>query len=91
MTTLLIAGLIALVFGMARTAKQMSMKGKTDTVIQEVAGDAEISLPAGSRLLSTAADQGRLFLTLDTDEGQMILIIDASSGRELGRLRLNRE
>jgi hypothetical protein len=91
MTTLLVVGLIALVFGMARTAKQMSEKGKAKAVIQDVVGEGEINLPAGSRLLSTTADQGRLFLTLDTNDGQMILIVDARDGRELGRLLLIQE
>ncbi len=88
MSILLVAGLIALVVGMARTAKNM---GKEDTGVptkMHDIGTHEVTLPPGSRLISTAVDRGRIFLTLDVSGKQIILILDAVSGAELGRLEL---
>ena len=80
MTVLLVLGLIALVFGMARTAKQMSEKSRAKASIPDVIGARVVNLPTGSRVLSTTADQGRLFLTIETTEGQMILVLDSNTG-----------
>lgn len=79
MTTLLVAGLIALIYGMARTTKEMSAQF----------GDVGLKLPAGTRLSGLSSGDGRLYLALDhADGGQSVLVLDAATGKRLGELRL---
>ncbi len=83
MTGLLVAGLIALLIGFARTAGKMS----ADAAV----GEHLVKLPEGAELLGIEADSGRLYLSLKVDGETQILIVDAASGRRLGLLRLEED
>lgn len=79
MTVLLVLGLIALVYGMVRTA------GKLGKDLGEVA----VNVPHGANMLSMSADGGRLYVALRLADGsEEIRVLDAASGREVGRFRL---
>ena len=91
MTSLLVLGLIALMFGMVRTAKRLSDKQQSSAAAPGIVGEKHVRLPKDSRLLSTNADQGRLFLTIEGADGEIILIVDPNTGQEIGRLYLDRD
>lgn len=79
MTTLLVAGLVLLVVGMARTANEFD-RGF---------GEARIALPDGARVVETAATDDRLFLRLEEAGGaRSILVFDLQRKALLGRIRL---
>ena len=79
MTTLLVAGLIALLVGMARTAKELSAQ----------VGDITIAIPAGARMTGVGSADGRLYLSLDHADGsQSVLVLETATGKRLGEWRL---
>jgi hypothetical protein len=79
MTTLLILGLIAFFYGMARTASKMSEK----------MGDVETAIPTGATLIDVAVEEKRLYLGLRKADGsQSVLVVSKSSGRRIGELHL---
>ncbi len=85
MSALLAIGLALLVVGVVRTAGELGRSEPADAGF----GEVDLALPAGARLRTVSADQGRLYLHIETSEGgQAILVVDAVDGRLLGRIRL---
>ena len=80
MTALLVVGLIGLIYGMARTARDLGGTGF---------GVVELALPAGSRVAGWQASGDRLLLELagPGEDDLAILAVDLASGRSLGTIR----
>lgn len=95
MTVLLVAGLVLLVVGIARTAGEMGRDDATATPAParlSSFGDLHIALPPGHRLDSLTAAGERLYLrTTGPDGGAAVLTVDAADGRLLGRILLEPE
>lgn len=53
-----------------------------------VAAHATLSLPVGARVVSTAADDGRIVVTVETEGRLSVHVLDAGTLRETGRLNL---
>jgi len=81
MSVLLVAGLIALVVGIARTA------GKAAAAPQPI-GELGFELPAGREIRQIGAADGRLFVAIAPPGApvERVLVIDVASGRRLGSL-----
>lgn len=78
MTTLLVVGLILLLIGMARTARDLSGP----------VGEGRIALPAGARVLEMAPAGDGLYLRVEeADGGQAILLLDKAK-QQVGRWSL---
>jgi hypothetical protein len=90
MTMLLILGIVALIYGIARQAKRLG-------AAQEPAA-ARAGLPAYMRTLdlgqgkleSIAVSGGLLMLHWRGDSGDVVLTIDLRDGHELGRIQVPR-
>lgn len=52
----------------------------------DVAAHATLTLPAGARVVSTAASDGRIVVTVETEGRVSLHLFDAASLRETGRL-----
>ncbi|GLK76911.1 hypothetical protein GCM10008171_21650 [Methylopila jiangsuensis] len=52
------------------------------------AAHAAIALPEGARVVATAADSGRLIVTVEQDGRTSLRLFDAATLKELGRLDL---
>lgn len=79
MTGLLVIGLILLVVGMARTARDMTPPAP---------GEGRIALPAGARVLEMAPHGDALYLRIEeADGGQAILLLDKAK-KPVGRWAL---
>jgi hypothetical protein len=50
-------------------------------------GLRHLSQPAGTRILSIAAAEGRLAVLVSRPDGERVLLVDAQRGRVLGELR----
>ncbi len=85
MTALLVLGLALLVVGVVRTAGELGRPAAGEAGF----GETDLALPAGARLITMSADQGRLYLHVrEADQGEAILVVDGTDGRLLGRIRL---
>ncbi len=91
-------GLILLAVGMARTAGKMVEEAEEQQAARAPAtaaggeglrGEHRAALPAGTRLVSIAADGGLLYLHLVDAEGRPhIRVLDAASGERRARIDL---
>ena len=92
MTVLLIAGLTALVYGMVRTARQMSAKdtAHTETVATRTGSDGIIDadLPPGAEIVDMALSGHLILLRLRIHGIEHLLTLDARTGERKGFLRL---
>ncbi|MFP6749922.1 MAG: hypothetical protein VCD66_20300 [Alphaproteobacteria bacterium] len=83
MTTLLVAGLILMVVGIAKTSKELSDQAAMTF------GDVPVKLAPGDTLIGLTADDGRLFLGIRHGDGrQSVKVLDAVSGAPVGQLFL---
>lgn len=80
MTTLLVAGLILLVIGMARTARQSEVRTTDGGAVRM--GDLHVAIPAGHRLIGSSLSDEALVLHLarGDDSAMVLLIVDLESG-----------
>ncbi len=78
MTTLLVAGLIALVVGMIKTAREAKV----------APGVHDVALPAGATVRQVATGEGQVLIWVSTAEGEVLIVIDPATGKEISRLRL---
>lgn len=86
MTALLVAGLVLLIVGMARTAGEL---GRGGAAAPAGFGELRLPVPAGARLEGVTADGGRLYLDIRDNGGRsQLLVVDAAEGRLLGRIVL---
>ena len=86
MTLLLVAGLVLLVVGLARTAGELSA-----TAPAPLPGfpDLELTLPAGMRIVETTAAGTRLYVRAEDAGGRgVIFVVDAEAGQVVGRIRV---
>ncbi len=88
MTTLLILGIIALVFGVARQAAKLGTTAKSTPSLsaQSVYGQS-LALGQGE-LKSVSTSNGMIVLHWKGDANDTVVTIDAQSGRELGRIQV---
>jgi flagellar basal body-associated protein FliL len=89
MTVLLIAGIMALIYGMARQASRLGAKPAAG-----IAGTAPYvqSLVLGQgELKAVYADHGLIVLHWKGESGDVIVTLDPQSGRELGRIQVQRQ
>lgn len=95
MTGLLVIGSILLVVGMIRTSGKMVEEAEAEQAARQSVeaagprGEHHVALPAGTRLVSIAADGGLLYLHLVDAAGRpRILVLDAASGEQRARIHL---
>ena len=81
LSCLIILALIALVVGGV-----MKFGGKGKTAVNSPAG-AEFALPAGSTILRSETQPGRLILHVRTPQGEEIDILDTANGRLVARVK----
>jgi hypothetical protein len=53
----------------------------------EMAAEAHLGQPAGTRILSVAAAEGRLAVLVARPDGERVVLVDPRNGRVLGALR----
>ncbi len=86
MTALLILGILALVYGMARQASRLGTAG---TPQQAFAGPYVQSLALGQGdLKEVTSANGLIILHWKGDTNDLILTLDAVTGHELGRIQV---
>lgn len=79
MTTLLVAGLVLLVVGMARTAKELGA---------DAPAAGRIALPPGARVLEMAPEGDRLYLRIEEPDGRQAILLLDEAKRPVGRWEL---
>lgn len=76
----LIAVFAAIVYKVGEAGKPRPLAARAEPVA------ADIAVPPGARLVSTALDGERALLTMETPDGAASLVlVDLASGRVLGR------
>ena len=95
MTSLIFLGLIALVYGVARTAGQMTEKqekqDRATAARTDAAGIVHATLPAGAVIVSTAIADRRALIHLRIEGEDYLLTLDTKTGARKGFIRLVRE
>ena len=88
MTTLLILGIFALVYGVARQASKMGTGAKpaASAAAQSLYGQA-LNLGPGE-LKSVSVSEGLIVLHWKGEASDAVVTIDGRSGRELGRIEV---
>jgi hypothetical protein len=90
MSVLLVSGVVALVFGVARQVSKLG-KPATPAAVSETQSPYKLSLDLGQGKLESAAASGDfLILHWRGESADTILTIDPRSGRELGRIQVPR-
>jgi len=88
MTVLLVAGLVLLVVGLARTAGDMARGGEAATALAGFP-DVVLQLPAGARVVETSAAGRLYYVRAEDDAGRgVVFVVDTETGRLVGRIRL---
>jgi hypothetical protein len=86
MTALIVLGVLALIYGMARTA---SRAGNQSKILQDLSKPYERTLDLGqSALASVSANNDYLILHLKSAGGDMVVVIDPKDGHEVGRIQV---
>ena len=92
MTTLLILGFIALIYGVARTAGNLSdqqEKQERDIAARtDASGVVEASIPAGAVIVSTTLSNQRALIHFRLNGVDYLLTIDSKTGERKGFVRL---
>lgn len=92
MTALLVAGLVLLAVGMARTAGKMTRSENPTASVADASvpfGELKLRLPAGVQIVEMTTGDGRLYLRTEDEAGlSVIYVIDGKDGRHLGRILL---
>lgn len=88
MGVLIVAGVITIVVTIVSRLSEKSKQGQqVVTVPPAVFGSLPIALPDGARVISVAADAGRLFVHIELGKGRSsVLVLDGASGARLGVL-----
>ncbi len=89
MTALLILGILALVYGMARQASRMGTAEKASGVLAHAHYSKTVDLGEGN-LEGVTTTHGMLILHWKNQAGDTILTIDPKDGNELGRIQVPR-
>jgi hypothetical protein len=88
MTVLLLAGLVLLVLGLARTAGEMA-RGTAGEARLPGFPDIVLRLPAGARIVETTAAGRLYYVRAEAPSGEgVVFIVDAEAGTLLGRIRV---
>src|SRR5208337_4893778 len=88
MTTLLLLGIVALVFGVVRQASKLGMAAKPAAVAAGQSPYVKSLDLAQGKLESVAASGDLLVLHWKGEGNDVILTIDLRNGRELGRIQI---
>jgi hypothetical protein len=92
MTLLLVAGLIAMVVGIAKTSSKLSdNKEKQDKAIAartDAEGVVEAAIPFGAKIISIALENRRALLHLRVDGVDYLMTLDTKTGARKGFVRL---
>lgn len=87
MTALLILGIVALVYGVARQAAKLGKGQPGPALSAQTLYGQTLNLGAGE-LKSVSASDGLIVLYWKSDVNDIVLTIDAKNGRELGRIQV---
>jgi hypothetical protein len=90
MTMLLILGIVALIYGIARQAKRLGAAPDPDAARAGPAAYMRTLDLGQGKLESIAAGGGLLMLHWRGDAGDVVLTIDPRDGHELGRIQVPR-
>lgn len=76
MTTLLVLGMVALVYGIATKLKA------------PIASEGKLVLPAGHKAISAGGSDAITLLTRDASGAASLLLFDAKTGQQIGRFQI---
>jgi flagellar basal body-associated protein FliL len=88
MTVLLIAGIVALVFGVARQVSKLGTPSKPAVTPAAPAPYSQVLDLGQGKLETVAAGSDYLILHWKSEGGDILLSIDPKNGHELGRIQL---
>lgn len=88
MAVLLIAGVVALAFGIARQASKLGAPSKTAVASAVNTPYSQILDLGQGKLETVAAGNEYLILHWKSEAGDILLTIDPKNGHELGRIQL---
>ncbi|MEZ5648606.1 MAG: hypothetical protein R3E60_06690 [Alphaproteobacteria bacterium] len=80
---LIFVGMVLVIYGMVKRAGELGGR----TLMPPKIGEAQIGLPTGARVLSTALDGGRILLRVGLQGGgERLYVIDTETGKLLSTL-----
>jgi hypothetical protein len=86
MTALLIFGVMALIYGMARQASKL---GSAQTINRQTSEPYLVTLPIDrGEVKSLSVSDNIIVLDWKSEGGETLITLDARNGRELGRFKL---
>lgn len=88
MTVLLVAGMVALVFGVARQVSKLGTASKPAIASAPQAPYRQVLDLGQGKLEALAAGGGYLILHWKGETGDILLSVDPKDGRELGRIQV---
>ena len=89
LTTLLILGILALVYGVARTASKIGTASPAHALSAQSLYGQSLALGQGE-LKSVSVSDGLIVLHWKGEAGDTVVTIEGRSGRELGRIQVPR-
>ena len=87
LTALLILGILALVYGVARTASKLGAASPTPALSAQSIYGQSLALGQGE-LKSVSVSDGLIVLHWRGEASDTVVTIDGKSGRELGRIQV---
>ncbi len=85
MTVLLVAGLVALIYGMARQASRVASKSHGAPAAAPYSTTLKL---VGGEVKGLTASGDRIILHWKGETGDILVVLDATNGNELGRIQV---
>ncbi len=87
MTTLLILGILALVYGVARTASKLGSAPSSSTLPAQSLYGQKLALGKGE-IMSVSVSDGLIVLYWKGEASDTVITIEGRNGREVGRIQV---
>jgi hypothetical protein len=91
MTALLVVGILALVYGMARQASKLGATAKPAAVLAEQVPYVQSLALGQGELKGVTASDGLIIFDWKAPGNEIVVILEARNGREIGRIQVPRQ